>query len=179
MPNTPGSSSKFKVSLFMCISPDSSLISKDYKYPFFCFAIICTVNLYHRITEWLTMEGTFWRSCGPTTLLNQGHLETVSQDHVQMAFEYLQGWRTHSLRRRLCQWSVTLTVKKCFLTLTKNLLCFDFCQLPMVLPLGTTEKNLAPSSLHLHFRNLYTLLRSPLGLLSSRLNSPSSLSLSS
>jgi len=33
-----------------------------------------------------------WRSSGPTSLLNQGCLEPVAQDHVQVAFEYLQGW---------------------------------------------------------------------------------------
>ena len=27
----------------------------------------------------------------------QDHLEQVSQDHVQMTSEYLQGWRHHSL----------------------------------------------------------------------------------
>jgi len=34
-----------------------------------------------------------WRSSCPTHLLKQGHLETVTQDHVQTAFEYLQGGR--------------------------------------------------------------------------------------
>jgi len=33
------------------------------------------------------------RSCGPTTLLRQGHLDPTAQDHVQMASEYLQWWR--------------------------------------------------------------------------------------
>jgi len=30
-------------------------------------------------------------------MLKQGHLEPVAQDHVQMAFENLQGWRLHNL----------------------------------------------------------------------------------
>ena len=38
-----------------------------------------------------------WRSFGPTPLLKQGHVEGVAQDCVQMAFEYLQGWRLHNL----------------------------------------------------------------------------------
>jgi len=38
-----------------------------------------------------------WRSFGPTALLKQGHLEQVAQDHVQMAFEYLQAGRIHNL----------------------------------------------------------------------------------
>ena len=37
-----------------------------------------------------------WRSSGPRPLLKQGHLETVAQDHVQTAFEYLQLYQPHS-----------------------------------------------------------------------------------
>ena len=37
------------------------------------------------------------RTTGPTPLLEQGHLQPVSQDHDQTAFEYLQGWRLHQL----------------------------------------------------------------------------------
>jgi len=37
------------------------------------------------------------RSSGPTLLLKQGHLKPVAQDCVQVAFEYLQGWRLHNL----------------------------------------------------------------------------------
>jgi len=48
----------------------------------------------------------------------------------------------------------------------------------LVLALGTTEKSLAPPFLHPSFSYLCTMTRSPLSLLLSRLNSPSSLSLS-
>ena len=41
--------------------------------------------------------GDLWRSSGPTPLLQQSHLKPVVQDHVQMAFEYLQGGRLHNL----------------------------------------------------------------------------------
>ena len=37
------------------------------------------------------------RLCHPTLLLKQGHLKKAAQDHVQIAFEYLQGWRLHNL----------------------------------------------------------------------------------
>ena len=61
----------------------------------------------------------------------------------------LQGWRLHNFpRQRLCQCSVALTVKKCFLMLRWYLLCFGLSPLPLVPALGTTEKSLAPSSLH-------------------------------
>ena len=45
----------------------------------------------------------------------------------------------------LCQCSVTLTVKKCFLMFRGNLLCFILCPLPHVLSLGITGKSLDPS----------------------------------
>jgi len=32
-----------------------------------------------------------WRSSGPIPRLKQGHLDQAAQDHIQMAFEYLQG----------------------------------------------------------------------------------------
>lgn len=61
----------------------------------------------HRILQWLRLEGT----SGPSA--KQGHLEQVSQDCVQVGFEYLQ--RLHGLSGQPVQFSVTLTVKKCFL----------------------------------------------------------------
>lgn len=49
-----------------------------------------TESQYHRMVE---VGRDLWRSSCPALLLKQGHLEPVAQDHVQMAFEYLQGWR--------------------------------------------------------------------------------------
>jgi len=37
-----------------------------------------------------------WPSC-PRTLLRKSHPEQAAQDHVQMAFQYLQGRKHHSL----------------------------------------------------------------------------------
>jgi len=48
----------------------------------------------HRMVE---VGRGLWRPSGLTTLLKQGHLELVAQDHVHTAFEYLQGWRLHRL----------------------------------------------------------------------------------
>lgn len=36
----------------------------------------------------------------PTPLIEQAYLAPVTQDHVQLGFEYLQGWRVHSLSRQ-------------------------------------------------------------------------------
>lgn len=59
-----------------------------------------------------------------------------------------------------------------------NFLQFKLCTLPLSHPLDTTEKTLSPSPLLLLTRHQSTLIKFPLSLLS-RLNSPSSLSLSS
>lgn len=74
---------------------------------------------------------------------------------------------------KLCQCSVTPTVKKCFLPHV-----FQFVPLPLVLSLDISEKSLALSSFHPPFGYLHTLMRSPLSLFISRLNSPIFLSLS-
>lgn len=42
-----------------------------------------------------------WRSPGQTPLLKQDHMETVAQDHAQMAFDYHQGWRAHNFFMQL------------------------------------------------------------------------------
>ena len=57
--------------------------------------------------------------------------------------------------------------------------CPDCASISLLPSLGTTGKSLAPSSLQPPFRPFYTLIRSPLSLLFTRLNSPSLLSLSS
>jgi len=36
-----------------------------------------------------------WRSSCPTSLLKQGYIELVAQDHVQTAFENPQRWRLY------------------------------------------------------------------------------------
>ena len=38
-----------------------------------------------------------WRSSSPISLLKQDLLERITQGYVQVAFEYLQGMRLHSL----------------------------------------------------------------------------------
>lgn len=48
----------------------------------------------------------------------------------------------------LCQCSVTLTVKICFLMFRQNLVCFSLHPLLLVLSLGTTDKGLGLLSFH-------------------------------
>ena len=84
-------------------------------------------------------------SSSPTPLPKQGHLQQAVEDLVQAGLECLLLWRYSSLGS-LFQGSVTLRGKKFFLMFRQNFLCFSLCLLPLVLPLGTTEKSLAPSS---------------------------------
>lgn len=53
-----------------------------------------------------------WKSSGAISLLNQDLLEPVAQDHIEIAFEYLQAWRLQLLN--ILQFSGTFMVKKKF-----------------------------------------------------------------
>lgn len=98
----------------------------------------------------MVVRRDLWTSSGLPAMLKQGHLQLGAQGRVQTAYEYLQGWRLCNLSLcNLCQCSVTLTMQECFLMFRENFLCFRLCPLCLVLSLGTTEKNLALSSLHL------------------------------
>ena len=96
-------------------------------------------------------------------------LSTVSRRLLHIA----KGGDSTASLGNLCQGSVTLTGKKCFLMFRGHLLCFSLRPLPLVLSLDTTEKSLALSSLHPPFGYLYTLMRSSLSLLFPSLNHPS------
>lgn len=81
---------------------------------------------------------------------------------MQIHLNTLCSFGPHDLRRLFgaymqCKVTVkklTFTVKKFFLILGWNFLCITFCQVPLVLLLGTMRKSLDPSSLHLPFRSL-------------------------
>ena len=57
------------------------------------------VDIKSMLTE--SQKGWGWKGplevSGPTPLLKEGHLKLIAQDHVQMAFEHLQGVRLHNL----------------------------------------------------------------------------------
>lgn len=54
-----------------------------------CFGLPWAQN--HGMTE---VGRDFWRSCGPSPLLKQGHLESAAEDRIQATFEYIQGLGT-------------------------------------------------------------------------------------
>lgn len=75
------------------------------------------LSLNHRMFE---TGRNLWRSSGPTPFIKQGHLELVSQDHVQMAVEYLQGGRFHHLSGQPVTVLSHLHSKKCFVMFRGN-----------------------------------------------------------
>jgi len=74
----------------------------------------------------------------------------------------------------LSQWLTTPSVNKSVITSNINLTWCNLRLFPHVLSLATWENRLALSLLQLPYRKLYRVMRSPLRLLFSRLNSPSS-----
>jgi len=100
------------------------------------------------------------RSSDPISLLKEGNIKPLGQDQVYMAFEYLQGLRIHSTSGKpISVLGHPHREKKCFFIFRGNLLYFNFCTLPLILSLGTTEKSLVLSSFHFLFRYLNTMMR--------------------
>lgn len=87
-----------------------------------------------------------WRSANP--ILVQAGTPCVAPDHIQVAFEGIQGDSTNSLGN-LCHCSVTCR-EKVFPEVQivfKLKLYFILCPLPLVLSLSTTEKSLTKTTL--------------------------------
>lgn len=105
---------------------------------------------YHRM---VLVGGDLWVYLA-LPLLKQGYLEQGVQDNIQATFEDLQGGNPTAYLGNLCQCSITHTTQQCCQVLRRNLISSSLCPLPLVLALGTTEKNSNPSTLHLPFRYL-------------------------
>lgn len=83
------------------------------------------------------MLGVGGKLCRPTyltSLFTQGYLHPIAQDFVLLAFEPLKAiWMLYNSLGYHCQCLVTLMVKKCFLFLRQNLLCFSLCLVLLIL----------------------------------------------
>lgn len=109
-----------------------------------------------------------WRSSHPTpALLKQSHLQPrkLSRWFSDMS----KDGDTTACLGNLCQFLVTIIVKKRFLVLRRNLLCFSLCH--WLWSCHWKEPGSTPFTL---FRCLYTSIGSTLSHLQSRLSSPSS-----
>lgn len=92
-----------------------------------------TKSQHHRMSK---VGRPLWWSSGPTSLLK---LEPVVQDLIQMALEYLQGWRIHNLPG----WPVQApghshSKKKKVSWCSEGIPVLSLCPLFQVLSLGTT-----------------------------------------
>lgn len=90
---------------------------------------------------------------------SKDHLVLGAQDHVQMAFEYPQGWRLHHLSGKPMPVLAPFKVKRCFLLLRGNHLCFSWSPLLLVLP-QPKGKELDLSSLYSLFGQLFSIISS-------------------
>ena len=103
-------------------------------------------------------------------------LDQVAQSLIQPALECIQGQGFHYLSGQ----PVPVSHHPCFFLITNpNVSFLSLKPLPLVLLPQTLLKSLSPSFLEPLFRHQKAAMRSPWKLLLSRLNSPSSLSLSS
>lgn len=96
----------------------------------------------------------FWKSSGPTFLLKKGHLEQVAQDHVQVAFEDLQGGRLHNHSGQTVPVLCHSHSKEVLPEVQMTPPVFECVAIAFVLVLDTTKKRVVPSSLHPLFRYL-------------------------
>lgn len=53
--------------------------------------VTVSVSQFHSLIE---IGSELWRSSCPNL---QNSLQSIAKDHVQMVFDYLQGWRPHKL----------------------------------------------------------------------------------
>lgn len=89
------------------------------------------------------------RSPAPALLLEQRCLDSVAQEHVQMAFGNIQGWKHHNIPGQPV--TSQYQSKKPFLVFKINLQCFSLSPLFLIF-----HHKKGPDSLHLYSRNLYS-----------------------
>lgn len=84
------------IQLISLSSPNHSLLVND------------TFHMMHHIM--VEVGADLWKSSGPTSLLTQGHLQEVAQDHIRIVSEYILRWRLYNPSGKLCQCWVSLPV---------------------------------------------------------------------
>lgn len=123
-------------------------------------------------TEWLRGSGSPADHLISTLCLKQGEQEQAPQGHNHSGFEYLQGWWFHNLSEQPVALFDHSHDKESFSQVWTEF--FMVYPLLLVLSEDVTGRSLASSSLLCPIKCLYTLVRSFLSLLSSRVNISSS-----
>lgn len=127
-------------------------------------------NLYHTIRElkngwnWEGSLDIMWSNPSASAESPADSCSRPCPDgfHVSLRIEI----PSTTLLGKLCQFSVTLTIKIFFLVFIRNTrMMFQIVPISSCPWLGITEKSLAPSSLHLPFRYLYIFMKYPLNFL--------------
>ena len=131
----------------------------------------------HRIIGWPGLKRTTMTIKFQPPCYVQGRQppDQAAQSHIQPGLECLQGWGIHNL----FQYVTTLRAKNFLLISNLNLSCLSLRLLPLVLLLSTLINGHSPSCLYAPFKYWKAIMRSPQGLLFSKLNKPSSLNLCS
>lgn len=114
-----------------------------------CCPCSCCDIRKHRLTEWLKLEGSSESHPVQPSLLEQGHLEPLAQDHflLNISKDRDSTGSLFSLH--------SVTVPQLLLMLRLHLPCLSLCPSTLLLSLDTSEERLALSSLYSPFRYLY------------------------
>ena len=104
-----------------------------------------------------------WRSPCPTPSSSRDTYSRLPRSVFRRLLNISKDGDSATSLGNLCQCSVALIVKKCFLMFRWSLLCFSLCPLPLAQSLGMTEE---PGSVFFP-ASLWILMRCPLRLLSS------------
>ena len=98
----------------------------------------------HTSIVWLSWAGTSGDRLVQPTCSQQGQLEQVVQDCVQLGFERLHRWRHHNLSEQRVPVFDRLHWKSVF---NQNVLCLSLCPLLFVLSVGSVTPSL---QIHVH-----------------------------
>ena len=94
----------------------------------------------HRSTEWLWLEVTSGDDLVQPSCSSGATQSQLPRIVPRQLLEISKDGDSTASLGKLCQCLVTLTLKKCFLMFRGNLLCFSLCPLPLVLALGSHQK---------------------------------------
>lgn len=103
-------------------------------------------SLNHKMAD---VDEYLWKSSYPSPLLETGvSWSMLFRATISGVLYISKDGNSITSLSNLCCCSANLVARKVFLMFEQNFPCSSLCPLPLVLPLGTTEKSLALSFLH-------------------------------